>query len=143
MQDRRILLVEDNPDDVKLTLRVFAQNGIAHRVDVASDGAEALEYLHGTGKYAGRGESALPALILLDLKMPRLDGIEVLQKIRADERTRFVPTVVLTTSNEDRDRLESYALGANSYVRKPVKFRQFAEAVQQLGIYWLTINVPP
>ena len=143
MKDKHILLVEDNPDDVKLTLRVFKKSGILNRVVVASDGVEALEYLHGTGKFAGRDPSDLPEVILLDLKMPKMGGIEVLQRIRADEKTKLVPVVVLTTSNEDKDRTDSYGLGANSYVRKPVEFSQFAEAVQQLGLYWLVLNMPP
>ncbi len=143
MEEKYILLVEDNPNDVKLTLRAFEKSGISNRVEVVSDGVEALEYLHGTGEFAGRNHDSLPVVILLDLKMPRMDGIELLQRIRADERTRLVPVVVLTTSNEEKDRAESYALGANSYVRKPVKLSQFTEAVQQLGAYWLGLNEPP
>lgn len=143
MEGRYILLVEDNPDDVKLTLRVFQKSGIVNRVEVASDGVEALEYLHGTGKFAGRDPSALPTVILLDLKMPRMNGLEVLQSIRTDEKTKLVPVVILTTSNEQKDKLESYGLGANSYIRKPVEFGQFGEAIQQLGLYWLVLNTPP
>ncbi len=143
MEERYILLVEDNPDDVKLTTKAFQKCGIAHRLDVASDGVEALEYLSGTGKFEGRDPNDLPAVILLDLKMPRINGIELLQKIRADARTKLIPVVVLTNSNEDRDKLESYGLGANSYVRKPVTYARFMEAVQQLGLTWLLINSPP
>ena len=143
MMDKHLLLVEDNPDDVKLTVRVLEKSGIPNLVEVAWDGVEALEYLQGTGKYAGRDTNDLPALVLLDLKMPRMNGLEVLQRIRADKKTKLVPVVILTTSSEDRDRLESYELGANSYIRKPVKFSQFTEALEQLGRYWLDLNMPP
>ncbi len=138
-----ILLVEDNPDDVKLTLRALEKNRIANTVDVARDGVEALEYLSGTGRFAGRDMSLTPQVILLDLKMPRMDGLEVLRRIRADERTKLLPVVILTTSSEDKDRIESYRLGANSYIRKPVDFSQFAESVRQLGLYWLVLNEAP
>ncbi len=138
-----ILLVEDNPDDVKLTLRALEKNRIANTVDVAGDGVEALEYLSGTGRFAGRDMSLTPQVILLDLKMPRMDGLEVLRRIRADERTKLLPVVILTTSSEDKDRIESYRLGANSYIRKPVDFSQFAESVRQLGLYWLVLNEAP
>ncbi len=138
-----ILLVEDNPDDVKLTLRALEKNRIANTVDVARDGVEALEYLSGTGRFAGRDMSMTPQVILLDLKMPRMDGLEVLRRIRADERTKLLPVVILTTSSEDKDRIESYRLGANSYIRKPVDFSQFAESVRQLGLYWLILNEAP
>lgn len=140
---KHILLVEDNPDDVKLTLRALDKSRVANTVDIASDGVEALDYLFGQGKFAGRDTSVMPQVILLDLKMPRMDGLEVLKRIRAAEETRLLPVVILTTSNEDRDRVESYKLGANSYIRKPVDFKQFAEAVQQLGLYWLVLNQPP
>ncbi len=138
-----ILLVEDNPDDVKLTLRALEKNRIANTVDVARDGVEALEYLSGAGRFAGRDMSLTPQVILLDLKMPRMDGLEVLRRIRADERTKLLPVVILTTSSEDKDRIESYRLGANSYIRKPVDFSQFAESVRQLGLYWLVLNEAP
>jgi two-component system response regulator len=138
-----ILLVEDNPDDVQLTLRALKKNKIMNDVVAAQDGVEALEYLYGTGKYAGRDTKVLPQVVLLDLKMPRLDGLEVLHRIRADERTKLLPVVILTTSSEDKDRVESYKLGANSYIRKPVDFDQFAVAVQQLGLYWLVLNEAP
>jgi len=143
MKNKVILLAEDNPDDVQLTLRALKKSNIMNDVVVAQDGVEALEYLFGTGKYAGRDTRVLPQVVLLDLKMPRMDGLEVLQRIRTDERTRLLPVVVLTTSNEDRDRVESYKLGANSYIRKPVDFNQFAEAVRQLGLYWLVLNEAP
>jgi two-component system, response regulator len=143
MKSKVILLVEDNPDDVQLTLRALRKSNIMNEVVVAQDGVEALEYLFGTGRFAGRDVSDHPQLVLLDLKMPRLDGLEVLHRMRADERTRLQPVVVLTTSNEDRDRVESYKFGANSYIRKPVDFNQFAGAVQQLGLYWLVLNEAP
>jgi len=138
-----ILLAEDNPDDVALTLRALKKNNILNEVIVAQDGVEALDYLFGTGKFDGRDTSSKPQVVLLDLKMPKLDGLEVLRRLRADERTRLLPIVVLTTSSEDRDRVESYRLGANSYIRKPVDFNQFADAVQQLGLYWLVLNEAP
>ena len=143
MNTKIILLVEDNPDDVQLTLRALKKNKIMNEVVVAQDGVEALEYLFGTGKYAGRDTKALPQVVLLDLKMPKMDGHEVLQRIRKDERTKLLPIVILTTSSEDRDRVESYKVGANSYIRKPVDFNQFAEAVSQLGLYWLVLNEAP
>lgn len=143
MRSKIILLVEDNPDDVKLTLRALKKSNILNEVVIAEDGVEALDYLFGTGKFAGRNTSVKPQLILLDLKMPRLDGLEVLHRMRADERTALLPVVILTTSNEDRDRIESYKLGANSYIRKPVDFNQFVGAVQQLGLYWLVLNESP
>ena len=143
MKTKIILLVEDNPDDVQLTLRALKKNNIMNEIIVAQDGVEALDYLFGTGKFSGRDMSVMPQMILLDLKMPRMDGLEVLLRIRADERTKLLPVVVLTTSNEDIDRIESYKLGANSYVRKPVDFNQFAEAVNQLGLYWLVLNEGP
>ncbi len=143
MKSKIILLVEDNPDDVQLTLRALKKSNILNEVVVAQDGVEALDYLFGTGKYSGRDTKVMPQMVLLDLKMPRMDGLEVLQRIRWDERTRLQPVVVLTTSSEDRDRVESYKLGANSYIRKPVDFGQFSEAVRQLGLYWLVLNEAP
>ena len=143
MTDRAILLVEDNPDDEALTLRAFKKHNITNEVVVAHDGAEALEYLFGTGRYAGRDLEVMPQLILLDLKLPKVDGLEVLRQLRADDRTRLLPVVVLTSSTEERDLVESYRLGANSYVRKPVDFTQFVEAARQLGLYWLLMNQPP
>ncbi len=143
MKTKTILLVEDNPDDVQLTLRALKKNNIMNEIIVAEDGVEALDYLLGTGKYEGRDTSVMPQLVLLDLKMPKMDGLEVLLRIRADERTKLLPVVVLTTSSEDKDRVESYKLGANSYVRKPVDFGQFSEAVNQLGLYWLVLNEGP
>lgn len=143
MKDKVILLVEDNPDDVKLTQRALRQSNILNELVVARDGVEALDYLFGTGQYAERDTRLLPQVILLDLKMPRMDGLELLQRIRADEKTRLLPVVVLTTSTEERDRMESYKLGANSYIRKPMDFQQFTEAVQQLGLYWLVLNQGP
>jgi len=136
-----ILLVEDNPGDVALTLRALEQNHIHNEVVVADDGVEALDYLYGTGKHAGRDARVLPEVMLLDVKMPRVDGLEVLRRVRADERTRYLPVIMLTSSMEDRDVLASYQLGCNSYVRKPVDFIEFAEAVRQLGLYWLVLNI--
>lgn len=141
--DKVILLVEDNPDDEALTLRALQKNNIYNEVVVARDGVEALDYLFGTGIYAGRDTRIQPQIVLLDLKLPRVDGFEVLRQMRADPRTAMQPVAVLTTSNEERDVLSSYQLGANSYIRKPVDFEQFMEAVRQLGLYWLVLNVPP
>jgi two-component system, response regulator len=135
-----ILLVEDNPDDEALTLRALNKNNIKNDLVVARDGAEALDYLFGTGKYAGRDTSIMPQVILLDLKLPKVDGFEVLRRLRADERTRLLPVVILTSSNEEQDRINGYGLGANSYVRKPVEFGSFIEGVRQLGLYWLILN---
>jgi len=143
MKTKIILLVDDNPDDVQLTLRALKKSNILNEVVVAQDGVEALEFLFGTGKYAGRDMKIMPQVVLLDLKMPRMDGLEVLQRIRNDERTKLQPVVIMTTSSEDQDRVESYHLGANSYVRKPLDFHQFAEGVRQLGIYWLVLNEAP
>ncbi len=143
MRDGIILLVEDNPDDVELTLRSLRKNNILNEVVVAGDGAEALDYLLGTGAHAGRDLSVMPAVILLDLKLPRIDGLEVLQRLRADERTKLLPVVILTSSKEEQDMLKGYKLGSNSYVRKPVDFTQFSDAVKQLGLYWLLLNEPP
>lgn len=142
-EEQVILLVEDNPDDEALTLRAFKKNNIMNKVIVAHDGVEALDYLFGTGSYAGRDISLQPQLILLDLKLPKIDGLEVLRRLRADVRTRLQPVVVLTTSNEERDIGSSYELGANSYIRKPVDFEQFMEAIKQLGLYWLVLNTLP
>lgn len=138
-----ILLVEDNPDDELLTLRAFKKNNIMNEVIVAHDGVEALDYLFNTGAYAGREPHGLPQVILLDLKLPKLDGLEVLRRLRADEYTQLLPVVILTSSKEEQDLLQSYRLGANSYVRKPVDFTQFIEAVRQLGLYWLVLNEMP
>jgi two-component system response regulator len=143
MTSKTILLVEDNPDDEVLTLRALKKNNITNEVVVARDGAEALDYLFGTGRYAGRDTSRQPQVTLLDLKLPKVDGLEVLKRLRADDRTKLLPIVILTSSNEEQDRLRGYGLGANSYVRKPVDFDQFIEAVRQLGLYWLLINERP
>lgn len=140
--DRPILLVEDNPDDEALTLRAFNKNRIANQVVVARDGVEALDFLFGTGSHAGRDTSVMPAVVLLDLKLPRIDGLEVLRRIRAEESTRLLPVVILTTSKEQQDILEAYSLGANSYIRKPVDFERFIYAVGQMGLYWLALNEP-
>ncbi|AKU97196.1 Response regulator [Labilithrix luteola] len=138
-----ILLVEDNEDDEVLTLRALRKNNIANDVVVARDGEEALDYLFGTGAHAGRDASIVPQIILLDLNLPRLSGLDVLRRIRADERTKLLPVVVLTSSKEDEDIVNSYSLGANSYVRKPVDFAQFSEAVKTLGLFWLLLNEVP
>lgn len=138
-----ILLVEDNPDDEVLTLRALRKNNITNQVVVAHDGVEAVDYLFGTGMYAGRDATNLPQIVLLDLKLPKLDGFEVLTKLRADARTRLLPVVILTSSKEQQDIIHGYGLGANSYVRKPVDFEQFVEAVRQLGLYWLVLNEKP
>jgi DNA-binding response OmpR family regulator len=143
MDNNIILLVEDNPDDEALTLRALKKNNIANQVIVARDGAEALDYLFGTGKYSGRDVNLVPQVLLLDLKLPKIEGLEVLRQLRADERTKLLPVVILTSSNEEKDRINGYDLGANSYVRKPVDFNQFIEAVRQLGLYWLVLNEPP
>jgi CheY-like chemotaxis protein len=137
-----ILLVEDNRDDEALTLRALNKNNIKNEVVVARDGVEALDFLLGTGSYAGRDLSVMPQVILLDLKLPKVDGLEVLRRVRSHERTRLLPIVILTSSNEEQDRIAGYGLGANSYVRKPVDFAQFIEAVRQLGLYWLILNEP-
>ena len=138
-----ILVVEDNPDDEALTLRALKKNNIGHQVFVVRDGAEALDFLFCTGAYADRDPREMPQLILLDLKLPKVDGLEVLRRIRADERTRQLPIVILTASNEEQDLLEGYKNGANSYIRKPVDFNQFVEAVRQLSLYWLVLNEAP
>ena len=143
MRDKIILLVEDNPDDELLTLRALKKNGVLNKVVVARDGVEALDYLFGTGSYAGRDTGVMPQLILLDLKLPKIDGLEVLRRLRADERTRLLPVVILTSSKEQQDMIDGYGLGANSYVRKPVNFEQFVTAVEQLKLYWLVLNEAP
>jgi two-component system response regulator len=138
-----ILLVEDNPDDVDLTQRAFLRAGFTRPLDVVEDGLEALDYLFGRGDFAHRAQEPLPALVLLDLKLPRLDGHQVLRQIRADARTRFLPVVILTSSDEEKDMVESYSQGCNSYVRKPVSYNEFVEAARQLGVYWLELNRAP
>jgi two-component system response regulator len=144
MENAVILLVEDNPDDEALTLRALKKNNIKNEVVVARDGVEALDYLFGQGQFAGRDTTIMPQVVLLDLKLPKLDGFDVLRRMRNDERTRLLPVVILTSSNEEQDRVNGYDLGANSYVRKPVEFGAFIEAVKQLGLYWLLLNqVPP
>ncbi len=142
MTDKCILLVEDNPDDEKLTLRALKKNNIANEVVIAHDGIEALDYLFGTGGYQERNTALLPALVLLDLNLPKLDGQEVLRRIRADPRTRRLPVVILTSSKAEQDLMRGYDGGANSYIRKPVDFTQFTEVVRQLGLYWLVLNEP-
>ena len=142
MVDKVILLVEDNADDELLTLRALKKNNIRNEVVVARDGNEALDYLFGTGVHSGRDLSVMPQIILLDLTLPKVDGFEVLNRVRASEITKFLPVVILTTSNEDQDRIRGYDLGANSFVRKPVEFEKFIEAVRQLGLYWLILNEP-
>ncbi len=143
IDSRIILLVEDNPSDVGLTVRALEKARIANELAVAEDGQEALDYLWGEGKYADRKAAELPAVVLLDLKLPRIPGLEVLRRIRSDARTRRLPVVILTTSKEEQDLAAGYDLGANSFVRKPVDFRQFAAAVEQLGLYWLVLNEAP
>jgi two-component system response regulator len=143
MSERYILLVEDNPDDEELTLLSLRKNNLAHDIVVVRDGVEAIEYLFGTGQYASRDVMNAPTVILLDLKLPKLDGLGVLKRLRADERTRSLPVVVLTSSSQDADVIASYNLGANSYVRKPVEFGAFVEAVSSLGLYWVMLNRPP
>jgi len=140
MSEKVILLVEDHPDDEELTLRALGKNNILNQVVIARDGVQALEYVFGTGAYAGRDLNVMPQLILLDLKLPKIDGLEVLRRLRADDRTRFLPVVILTSSKEEQDLMKSYKLGANSYIRKPVDFVEFTQAVQQLGLYWLILN---
>jgi len=139
-EEKIILVVEDNPDDEVLMLRALKKNGIANEIVVARDGVEALDYLFGEGQYAGRDAANVPELILLDLKLPKVDGLDVLRRLREDERTKYVPVVVLTTSSEQRDIVESYNLGANSFVTKPVDFQEFMDATRQLGTYWLLLN---
>ena len=143
IKSKIILLVEDNPDDVTMTCRALKKNNILNEVVVAANGTEALDYLFGTGKYSDRDTAIKPQVILLDLNLPKIGGLEVLKRLREDERTKLLPVVVLTTSNEDSDRIKSYRLGTNSYVRKPVDFDEFSQAVQQLGLYWLLLNEGP
>jgi two-component system response regulator len=142
MSSATILLVEDNADDEALTLRALQKNNIKNEVVVARDGVEALDYLFGTGKYAGRDVTSMPQVVLLDLKLPKIEGLEVLRRVRSEEKTKLLPVVILTSSNEEQDRIRGYGLGANSYVRKPVDFSQFIEAVRELGLYWLVLNEP-
>jgi CheY-like chemotaxis protein len=143
MTNRLIMLVEDNPDDEELTLRALRQSKIVNEVTVARDGSEALEFLFGEGRFAGRDVDRMPGLVLLDLKLPKLSGIDVLLRMRSDDRTKLIPVVVMTSSSEDEDVLRSYQSGANSYVRKPVEFASFANAVTQLGFYWMLLNETP
>lgn len=144
MESKTILLVEDNADDEALTFRALTKNNIGNQLIVARDGAEALDYLFATGPHSGRDVNAGPQVVLLDLNLPKVSGLEVLRRLRADERTKHLPVVILTSSNEEQDRLHGYENGANSYVRKPVDFNQFIEAVRQLGLYWLILNeLPP
>lgn len=141
--NRTILLVEDNPDDEELTLRALSRNNISNEVVVVRDGQEAVDWLEGTGPHSDRNPAEIPALILLDLKLPKIDGLDVLRRLRANPRTALVPVVILTSSKEERDRASGYQSGANSYVQKPVDFTAFVDAVRQLGMYWLMLNEPP
>lgn len=143
MNQKSILLVEDNPDDEELTLMALRRNNILNEVIVARDGKEALDFLFGDGENSAARKGGLPAIILLDLKLPKVDGLEVLQRVRSEERTRFLPVIVLTSSREEKDLFDSYSLGCNSYVRKPVDFPMFVEATRQLGLYWLLLNETP
>lgn len=143
MNKKTLLLVEDNPDDEELIQLALKNFNIANEIVVVHDGAEALDYLFGEGKFAGRNPADRPLVVLLDIKLPKLSGLEVLQRLRADPRTRYIPVVILTSSSEEEDKLASYRLGANSFVRKPIEFQQFSEAVRQLGVYWLLINEGP
>jgi len=143
MNNKTILLVEDNLQDEMLTLRALRKANLANQVDVARDGQQALDYLFRAGEFAGREGPALPTVVLLDIGLPRLSGLEVLERLRADARTAVLPVVILTSSDEERDRLESYEIGCNSFVRKPVDFAEFAETVARLGVYWLATNEPP
>lgn len=143
MVNKMILLVEDNPDDEALTVRALKKNNIANDLSIVRDGIEALDFLFCTGIYSNRNPQELPQVILLDIKLPKLDGLEVLHRIRANEKTRLLPVVILTSSKEEQDVIKGYRLGANSYVRKPVDFNQFVEAVRQLGLYWLVLNETP
>jgi len=143
MNEKIILLVEDNPDDVTLTLRALKKNNILNEVVVAKDGVEALDYLFGAGIYTGRDTSVMPVVTLLDLKLPKLDGMEVLKRVRGNEKTKLIPIVILTSSKEENDLINGYSLGANSYIRKPVDFEQFSEAIRELGLYWIVLNESP
>ncbi len=143
MENKTILLVEDNPDDVELTIHAFKKNNITNEVKVVYDGAEALDFLFGKGAYSDRDLNEMPTLILLDIKLPKIDGLEVLRQIRSNDLTRLLPVVILTSSKEEQDIISSYSLGVNSYVRKPVSFSQFAQAVNNLGLYWLILNEGP
>ncbi|HEY1991085.1 MAG TPA: response regulator [Gammaproteobacteria bacterium] len=143
MDDMMVLIVEDNPDDEEMTLRSLSQAGLANDVEVVRDGAEALDFLFGTGSYAGRDTRRMPTVVLLDLKLPKLNGVDVLNRMRKDERTRSIPVVILTSSSEDEDMIRSYNSGANSYVRKPIVFADFVGVVSQLGMYWLLLNQVP
>ena len=143
MQEKIILLVEDNPDDVTLTQRALKKSHILNKLVVAKDGAEALDYIFGTGSYTGRDLGNMPEVILLDLKLPKIDGLEVLKRIRSEKQTNLLPVVILTSSKEEKDLINGYTLGANSYIRKPVNFNQFVEAIHQLGLYWLVLNESP
>ena len=142
-RDQVILLVEDNPDDEALTLRAFKKNNITNEVVVMHDGVQALDYLFCRGNYADRDPHTLPQIMLLDLKLPRIDGLEVLKQIRSHEKTKLLPVIILTSSKEEKDIIESYKLGANSYIRKPVDYTQFAQAIKHLGLYWLILNIYP
>jgi CheY-like chemotaxis protein len=143
MNEKTILLIEDNPDDIELTLRAFRKINLKNKIIVISDGAEAIEYLSGEGKHAGRNINDLPAVVLLDLKLPKVNGLEILKSIRSWNHTRLLPVVILTTSGEERDLVDSYNYGANSYMRKPVDFNQFIDAIQKFGFYWLLLNESP
>ena len=143
MKDRKILLVEDRQDDIDLTLRSLKENKITNKVDVVRDGAEALDYIFAKGAYSLRNIEDLPSVILLDIKLPKIDGIEVLKRLRADERTKPLPVVILTSSREESDLINGYKFGCNSYVRKPIEFEEFSKAIKELGLYWLLLNEPP
>lgn len=138
-----ILLIEDNPSDEELTLHALGKYKLANHIFVVRDGAEALDFIYGTGKYSGRNTNEFPKVILLDLKLPKVDGLDVLRKIKADPKTKHIPVVVLTSSNEESDIVESYKLGVNSYIVKPVDFKQFTESIRDIGMYWLLLNKPP
>jgi two-component system, response regulator len=142
-QSLEILLVEDNPDDVELTLRAFKKHNLSNRIQVCRDGAEALDYIFGEGEFSARNVDNVPKVVLLDLKLPKVGGLEVLKRIKSDQRTHKIPVVVLTSSKEERDLVESYRLGVNSYIVKPVNFEQFTDAVQKVGLYWLLLNQAP